>query len=33
MTALDAQGKVTVLANPRLLTLNNEPAVRANRRA
>jgi type II secretory pathway component GspD/PulD (secretin) len=27
MTALEAQGKVTVLANPRLLTLNNEPSV------
>lgn len=27
MTALDAQGTVTVRANPRLLTVNNEPAV------
>jgi type II secretory pathway component GspD/PulD (secretin) len=27
MTALEAQGKVTVLASPRLLTLNNEPSI------
>jgi type II secretory pathway component GspD/PulD (secretin) len=27
MAALEAQGKVTVLANPRLLTVNNEPAI------
>jgi MSHA biogenesis protein MshL len=27
MTALEAQGKVTILANPRLLTVNNEPAI------
>jgi type II secretory pathway component GspD/PulD (secretin) len=27
MMALDAQGKVTILANPRLLTVNNEPAI------
>jgi type II secretory pathway component GspD/PulD (secretin) len=26
-TALEAQGKVTILANPRLLTVNNEPAI------
>jgi type II secretory pathway component GspD/PulD (secretin) len=27
ITALEAQGKVTTLANPRLLTVNNEPAI------
>lgn len=27
MAALEAQGKVTVLANPRLLTVNNAPAI------
>jgi type II secretory pathway component GspD/PulD (secretin) len=27
MAALEAQGKVTVVANPRLLTLNNEPSI------
>jgi len=27
MAALTAQGKVTMLANPRLVTLNNEPAI------
>lgn len=27
LQALSAQGKVTLLANPRLLTLNNEPAI------
>jgi type II secretory pathway component GspD/PulD (secretin) len=27
MAALEAQGKVTVLASPRLLTLNNEPSI------
>jgi type II secretory pathway component GspD/PulD (secretin) len=27
MAALQAQGKVTTLANPRLLTVNNEPAI------
>jgi MSHA biogenesis protein MshL len=27
MTALEAQGKVTIIATPRLLTINNEPAI------
>lgn len=27
MTALEAQGKVSVLATPRLMTMNNEPAI------
>jgi type II secretory pathway component GspD/PulD (secretin) len=27
ITALEAQGKVTVLASPRLVTVNNEPAI------
>ena len=27
IAALEAQGKVTVLANPRLVTVNNEPAI------
>jgi MSHA biogenesis protein MshL len=27
LTALEAQGKVTPIATPRLLTLNNEPAI------
>ncbi len=27
MTALEAQGKVTIVATPRLLTLNNEPSI------
>src|SRR4030095_11384333 len=27
LASLAAQGKVSVLANPRLLTLNNEPAI------
>ena len=27
MTLLEAQGKVSVVASPRLLTLNNEPAI------
>jgi len=27
MAALEAQGKVTIVATPRLLTLNNEPSI------
>jgi len=27
MTALESQGKVTIMASPRLLTLNNEPSI------